>query len=188
VGRRWYNQVTGETVEEKPVIEGRRGRMGRDHGVIGRSEEEIFAVMDGRPVPDREPPYCLFDHGADIGILFSGGNSEDLLRNGARALMSIIVERVGAGGQVAQRVVLEAGDDLPVRFLNELLYLFDVERFMAEDLSLTIKGDEAIIIIRGTVFEEGRDRIRREVKAATYHGFTVERKTGRLEARVILDL
>jgi SHS2 domain-containing protein len=135
-----------------------------------------------------EGPYHFFDHGADIGILFSGEDLEALLRNGARALMSLIVEREGTGTGVTKTVTLETGEDLPVRFLNELLYLFDVERFITEDLTLDVAGNRARLILRGATFEQGRDRIKGEVKAATYHGFTVQQEGARLNARVVLDV
>jgi SHS2 domain-containing protein len=135
-----------------------------------------------------DPAYRFFDHGADLGVLFSGRDVEDLLRNGARALMSVIVERKGIGPEVTKIATLEDGEDLPVRFLNELLYLFDVDRFVAEDLTLEREGGEATFTLRGTTFERGRDRIKKEVKAATYHGFAVEQDGPGLTARVVLDI
>jgi SHS2 domain-containing protein len=163
-------------------------RVTNDHAVTAVSGGETFKETGQWQAGDRGGSYHLFDHGADIGILFSGEDLEDLLRNGARALMSLIVERGGAGREVTKTISLEAGEDLPVRFLNELLYLFDVERFMIEDLTLTKESSGVRLILRGTAFEQGRDRVKREVKAATYHGFTAQREGALLNVRVVLDI
>ena len=106
------------------------------------------------------------------------------------ALYAVTLSRhEGDGGQ--HRVVELAGprphEELLVRFLQDLIYLLDVESFVADMFTLTPRDDGGFTVeMRGHLCApEHRET---EVKAATYHGVNVRQSGGRWVADVVLDL
>ncbi|MDH3224149.1 MAG: archease, partial [Gemmatimonadota bacterium] len=93
----------------------------------------------------------------------------------------------GISGQGAAGGGEAAGADLlPVRWLEEILYLLEVEGFeyAAADFE-TIDPSGLVARIRGW---ESTVEAEREIKGVTYHRLHLEASKGRLVARVYFDL
>ena len=72
---------------------------------------------------------------------------------------------------------------------NEVLYLFDAERWLAADVSLTVVEPTRLAgVVRGEPFDPARHPIARPMKAVTHHGAAVVREGHRLRARLVVDL
>src|SRR2546427_2516247 len=67
-----------------------------------------------------------------------------------------------------------------VRFLGDVLYLYDTERFVPD------RGSPARL--SGEPFDPARHHALREVKAATYHGAAVLRDAAGCPATIVFDV
>lgn len=131
--------------------------------------------------------YEITDHGADVGIVVTGQNESELFSNAARALFSLLIEEAGVGTELARTFILN-GDDTLIEFLNELLFLWDTERYIVHDVIIEREDKQIIVNTHGCRFDKRRHTARGEVKAATYHGFAVSETAMGLEATVVLDI
>ena len=139
----------------------------------------------------RTPVYELMDHTADLGIRVKGKDLIDLFENGGRALLNLMVRVRSRGKSVPLSLKVEGNDlpDLMVRWLSEILYLFEGEKVLATSIkinSLSSTGLEATL--RTSPYDPRIHEIIREIKAVTYHGIEVIEKKGLWEASIIFDL
>jgi SHS2 domain-containing protein len=132
--------------------------------------------------------YKIIDHEADVGFEIYGETLQELYKNGAEALFSLIVEQGKTKPEKGKRLDLNDSDGLLVVFLNELLYFWDTEGFIPKEFSLKIERGKLTGTVIGGVFDPRRDKMKHEVKAVTYHNFSIEEEKGILKARVIVDL
>lgn len=137
-----------------------------------------------------EKRFEVIDHTADIGIAAYGANLREAFANAAYALFSLMVDL----GNVADAVCYEAEvtakdrEDLLVAWLNELIYLFEVEnvlfqRFEIDEISETRLRASCY----GEKIDPERHRIKMAVKAATYHMLKVEKGDG-CRVQVLFDI
>jgi SHS2 domain-containing protein len=133
-------------------------------------------------------PYKVLDHEADVGFEVYGYTEEELFQNATCALFSLITD-LGTIRPETERCfeITDNGESLIV-FLNEILYLWDVERFIPK--TITIVRDSANIkaILRGETFDEDRHTMAGAVKAVTYHKYSVRREQEMLKATFIVDV
>ena len=137
------------------------------------------------------PDYQIIDHTADLGIIVKGADLKDLFIRAAYAMMDLMVEG-DIGEKGVRRELAIQGDDLPdlmVRWLGEVLYLFEAENLLVAKIEITSLSERRLESALTLVhFRRGHHQITREIKAVTYHQISVERKDGGWEARVIFDI
>jgi SHS2 domain-containing protein len=137
------------------------------------------------------PSYEIIDHTADFGIVVRGASVKDLFVDAAYAMIDIMVAADREGREAKQRIAIEGEDypDLMVRWLGEILYLFDAEKKLVWGIEITEIGPNLLeSVLALTSLEEGGYEIKMEIKAVTYHQIAVERKDGEWEARIIFDI
>jgi SHS2 domain-containing protein len=135
--------------------------------------------------------YEYFDVEADVGIHAWGADLARCFRQCALGLFGLIVP-VDAVAPLETREVAARGDSpeaLLVNWLNECLYVHEVEGFAVHD----VEGPRAAAIglhglLRGEPLDTARHPRGTVVKAATFHGLEVSAAAGRVTARVILDV
>jgi len=134
--------------------------------------------------------FDIIEHTADTGIVAYGAELKEAFANAAYAMFTLIADLGGVEEEVSRQIEVEAGDreSLVVSWLNELLYLFDVEgiifkRFEVIELSETSLKAEGY----GEQIDKARHDLRAGVKAATYHMLKVRRDNG-YSIRVIFDV
>ncbi len=136
--------------------------------------------------------YRTFDHTADLGIEVYGRTREELFVHAAEALADLLADREGmrADRSFRIRATGEDGSDLLVNFLREVLYQFQGNRLLLQEIRITnLTKNEIRAEARGEVLDHAGERLRREIKAVTYHQASLIRcKSGRWTARVILDV
>ena len=132
----------------------------------------------------------VIDHTADVGIVAYGGNLGEAFANAAYGMFSLIAELDGVTENLCREIALQAPDQevLLVDWLNELLYLFDVDhvifsRFEISDLNQNQLRAKAY----GEKIDTSRHQLKTEVKAATYHSLKIEENNG-FRVQVILDI
>jgi len=132
----------------------------------------------------------LLEHTADIGIIAYGKDLKHLFRNAARGLFSLIIDLEDINSSASKEVKMTSSnrEGLLFEWLNELIYLFDrynmvFNRFVF--ISLNDTGLQAKIY--GEKVNPARHRIKRGIKAATYHNLKIENDNV-FKAQVIFDV
>ncbi|MEW5722108.1 MAG: archease [Thermodesulfobacteriota bacterium] len=135
--------------------------------------------------------YELTDHTADLGAVFHGRSLEDLFASAGLALFELMVDRPpGPVGEEIE-VKVEGADvgDLLVRFLSELLYLFQVRELVVADIRIgEVSPTRLAAMLLVLPFDPTVHGAGREIKAATYHDLLVEQTSEGWRARVVFDL
>ena len=135
--------------------------------------------------------YETIEHTADTGLRIYGKDWQELLANAARGLFDLMTDTGKIGTRLQTVISLEGEDqnDLFLKWLRELLFLFSTKRFVLKEFDfkeLTAKKIRAVA--RGGVFDAKRHDQRMEVKAVTYHHFKLEEQKSGWMAEVIFDV
>jgi protein archease len=132
-----------------------------------------------------------FEHEADIGLVVRGADGPELFATAGLALFDLVCRLDAVEERESYELAGEADgvEALLVDWLNDLVYLFEGEqvvcrRFAFPEWSARSYRAQAF----GEPVDPGRHEPRDLVKAATYHGLSVQQLPDRWEARVILDV
>ncbi len=137
------------------------------------------------------PDFTLLDHTADLGILVRGSDLTNLFEAAAIALIRIMVGGEPSGNTESINISVEGQDlnDLMVRWLGEILYLFEGEERLITDVTIGFISASRLDALVATVpFDPARHEILCEIKAVTYHEIEVVKRGSRWEAKIIFDL
>jgi len=132
----------------------------------------------------------IVDHTADVGIIAYGANISQAFTNAARALFSLITELDNVDEVVYRDIELVAPDQesLLVEWLNELIYLFDVENIIFKRFDITqLNSTRLKARSYGEKVDSARHKLKTGVKAATYHMLKVD-KTNGCQVQVLFDI
>ena len=132
----------------------------------------------------------VIEHTADSGIVAYGHDKRDLFANAAYGLFSLISDLDKVGESHSREVTVTAGDDeqLLVEWLNELIFLFDVEHVLLKRFDIAELDGRLRATVRGERVDESRHTIDMAPKATTYHMLRVERTPDGWRAQVIFDI
>lgn len=134
-------------------------------------------------------PFEIVDHTADIGVRVSAPDLEGLFADSAAGMFHVICEGSATGWDAQHRIELTAPDleDLLVDWLSELLYLFEVRKFVFREAEFESLGETGLAAtVRGVNFRG--ELVGAEIKAVTYHMIDIRRETGGYEVTVYFDL
>jgi len=148
--------------------------------------------------------YRFIDHTADIAVEVYGEDLEELIRNATLAFRDAFVYPERLKGEEVKEIEVEdegeseeeAYEYVLYDWLNELLYLFDVEHFAPVECEVkkevekeVEKGSNVKVRVKGKLKggELGEKAVKVEPKAVTLHNFRVERTDG-LKAFVVFDI
>lgn len=134
-------------------------------------------------------PFRFLEHTADVIVECRAPTFKELLATGAEALYAIALKetRPARGLERTFEMTGPGREELLVRWLQELIFLLDVERFVASGFDFDEAGED---IVRGRLrgyLCEPKERAE-EVKSATYHELEVRETEDGFVARVIFDL
>jgi SHS2 domain-containing protein len=132
--------------------------------------------------------FRILEHEADVGFEAYGWDQEELFANAAYALFSLITDPETVRTGVTKHITINNGEELLVVFLNELLYLWDTKRFIPGHFSIAVKEGRLEAEIAGETLDPDRHPVHKEVKAVTYHKFTIQKEGERLKATIFLDI
>lgn len=134
-------------------------------------------------------PYEIVEHTADAGVHITAPDLAAFFSDAATGMFHIICEGQAHGWDAEHRVELSAPDleDLLVNWLSELLYLFEVKKFVFHAVTFDSLGETGLIAtVRGVNFRG--EMAGTEIKAVTYHMIDIRRESGGFEATVYFDL
>ena len=133
----------------------------------------------------------ILDHTADIGIMVYGEDLKSLFENAGKAFFHLITDLRKVRLRTERKIEIggESLERLMVDWLNELLYLHDVENLLFKRFRVESAGEAGLKAkVNGEIFQEGVHVIKTEVKAVTYHQLEVRQEKGGWRARIIFDL
>jgi len=136
-------------------------------------------------------PFEIIDHTADIGIVVHGADIKQVFANAALGLFNLMADLDNLKEDTRREIKLSAEDVevLLIEWLNELIYISEVEhiifkKFEIDELSNTN--------LKATCFGEkikpGQHRLKREIKAATYHMLRINKENGSYKVQIIFDI
>ena len=134
--------------------------------------------------------FRVIDHTADLGIEVRAKTLEELFEGAAYGMMSLIVDPHSVEGNIKKEVIVDAEDleGLMFTWLNELIYIINVEGVLFSGFDVTLDGTKLKATLSCEKFDPKRHKIKDEIKAATYHDLSIEKKNGDWEVRVIFDV
>ncbi len=137
-----------------------------------------------------ERDFEIIEHTADVGIKACGTDMKEAFINAARGLFSLITELDDIEEVEHRDIELTAPDQesLLVRWLNELIYLFDAESIIFRSFEV-IRLSSVALKARayGEKVDSSRHRLKTGVKAATYHMLDIDKNRG-CRVQVLFDI
>jgi SHS2 domain-containing protein len=132
--------------------------------------------------------FTVIEHEADMGLAIYGRNLAELFMHAGAALFSLITDPETIEARFTRQITIDIEDGALVVFLNELLYLWDTERFISSTFSVLEKAGRFDIVMTGETFDPGKHHVYKEVKAVTYHKFAIQHENNLLKATIFLDI
>ena len=132
----------------------------------------------------------FIEHTADVGIVAYGVDMQEAFVNAARGMFSLIVEAESVRGITHHDIEVTAPDEesLLVTWLNELIYLFDVENILFSRFDITeLDTNRLKARAYGEPVDNTRHKLKTGIKAATSHMVEVDRSEGG-RVRVLFDI
>ncbi len=129
----------------------------------------------------------LVEHTADTGLIAYGHNLAEAFANAAYGLFSIMAELGGVREVESQTVAVSAEDTegLLFNWLNELIYVFEMEKLLLKRFDITEFGERRLKAeCWGEKYDPSRHQLKSGVKSATYHMLKIDKD----QVRVIFDV
>ncbi len=137
-----------------------------------------------------EKDFEVVDHTADVAIIAYGTDISQAFANAAKALFSLITELDDVVEVLHRDTELTAPDEesLLVEWLNELIYLFDVENIIFKRFDITrLNNTQLKARSYGEKVDSSKHKLKTGVKAATYHMLKVDKGDG-CKVQVLFDI
>ncbi len=133
--------------------------------------------------------FQLIEHTADTGLVAYGHSLAEAFANAAYGLFSIIAElrKVREVESLPVAVSAEDAESLLFEWLNNLIYVFEVEHLLCKRFDITEFTQHNLkAVCWGERYDPSRHRLKIGVKSATYHMLKVDGEKNRVQ--VILDV
>jgi SHS2 domain-containing protein len=143
--------------------------------------------------------YEQIDISGDVGLRIWGNTLEELFVNAAEGMYELMTEISGIEEKKDVSLVSDSVENLFIKWLNELVFLFDTYGFVGKKfiVNISTSGGQVLNLtppvsltanISGGLFNQEINESRLLVKAATYHGLSVKKVNSYWEAEVIFDI
>lgn len=132
-----------------------------------------------------------FDHTADLGLRIEAETLEELFVEAAQGITAQIVENVAEISPTNELTIEKQGteiDYLLFDWLDELIYQYDVHNRIFAKFEINLTDDGFTATLRGEPVDRDKHVLSHEVKAVTYHGFSVEETESGWRAEFIVDI
>lgn len=141
-------------------------------------------------------PYRPLDHTADIGVELEAPSREALFEEALQAFTDAVtvLEKVEPATERRIELAAQIPEDLLVLFLEELLYLFEVDGLLFRRTRVEIEeattgeGLSLAAVLEGEPYDPAKHPIKVLVKGVTYHRLAAEPRGGGWYGRVIFDI
>ena len=130
----------------------------------------------------------FLDHTSEVTVRLRAGSFPDLIVEAGRAMAELMLDGEDRGSPGEWREIHVSGAErgaFLVEWMNELIYLAEVEQWAPVDLDVT---EDSPLELRIRARGVSLDRPFAAVKAATLHGLVVQEGPDGVEAEVTLDV
>ncbi len=137
-----------------------------------------------------EKEFEILNHTADVGIIAYGSTMNEAFANAAKGMFSLITNLEDVEEVEHRDIELTAPDQesLLVAWLNELIYLFDVENILFKRFDITQLSNTYLKARSyGHKVDSSRHEIKTGVKATTYHMLKIDKNNGS-RVQVLFDI
>lgn len=135
--------------------------------------------------------YEQFPHTADIGVRVYGSTLKELFENAAFAMFDIVADLEGLKSETVETFDIKAPDQeqLLVAWLDELLYNFYTKQLIFFKFDIEeLTEDSLKAKVLGRPIGANRNRLRTEIKAATYSDLKIKKTDKGYEVEIIFDV
>ena len=135
--------------------------------------------------------YEELSHTADIALRIYGSDLKELFTNASYAMFDVIADLEGMKSSVSVGIDVKAAskEELLVSWLDELLYNFYTKSIIFFEFDITSISESHIIAkASGRHVGENRNRLKTEIKAATYHDLEIKKKDERYSVDIVFDV
>ena len=132
-----------------------------------------------------------FEVEADVGVRGWGPTRAEAFAQATLGVFALLVlpGEVEARERRAVRAQADTPEALLVAWIDECLYVHEIEGFVVQAVELTTCTDTlAHGLLHGEPVDPGRHRLGTVVKGATYHQTSVKGRDGAWDVRVIVDV
>ena len=132
-----------------------------------------------------------FEVEADVGVHGWGPSRGEAFAQATLGVFALLVapDGVQAREQREVRAQAEGREALLVAWIDECLYVHEIEGFVVRSVELTVCTDTlAHGVLHGEPVDPGRHRVGTVVKGATYHRTSVAPTAGGWDVRLIVDV
>jgi SHS2 domain-containing protein len=135
--------------------------------------------------------YEQFPHTADIGVRAYGKNFKELFENAAFAMFDILADLEGITNDLIEKFDLKAAnpEELLIAWLDELLYRFYTKQIILSEFDIEEMTDTTL---KGTAYgrsvRANRNRLKTEIKAATYADLAIKKMDDGYSVEIIFDV
>jgi SHS2 domain-containing protein len=133
----------------------------------------------------------FLDHPSDIGIEARGATCAEAFTRAAGALVSLILDPSTVDASERRSITLQATDSeqMLVRWLSEILYLYDGQGFVPKEFTVSQCTPARLeATVAGEPLRAGKHHVRMDIKAVTYHQLAVWQDDEGWGVRVYLDI
>ena len=148
---------------------------------LSRAKQEITNMKRYEQIP----------HTADIAIRVYGKDLKELFINAAFGMFDIIADLEGLKSSVSIEVNLKAPskEELLVSWLDELLYNFYTKSIIFFEFDASLLSEEQLMVkAYGRHIGENRNRLKTEIKAATYHDLNIRQSGEGYSVDIVFDV
>ena len=134
--------------------------------------------------------YEILDHTADIGIKVKGESLPAVMEKTILALSDLMIGNTQVGSNEEREFIIDE-DDVEialVSILEEILYLFEHQKFAVSCCSVSVQNNEYRVQMKGSLFNPSKVKDGTEIKAVTYHQLKVKKEDDTWIVKVIFDI
>ncbi|MEN3043591.1 MAG: archease [Candidatus Hydrothermales bacterium] len=130
------------------------------------------------------------DHTADIGFIVRAKSLDNLIEKSSLLLSSTMIDLNSVEIKEKKNIEIKIEDEslIIIDVLRELLYFFETEGFIWKDIKVFTKNRKVFLELKGEKFESKKHKLKKDVKAITYHDYYLVKKGNFYETRFIFDV
>ena len=135
--------------------------------------------------------YEYFDVEADVGVRAGGDDPAHAFAQDALGVLALAVAPAEVEARETRDVRAQAAtrEDLLVAWINECVYVHEVEGFAVQRVTVSRLTDDVVHgVLHGEDLDPGRHRLGTVIKGATHHRVSVATTPTGCEVRVIVDV
>jgi SHS2 domain-containing protein len=135
--------------------------------------------------------YEQIPHTSDIAIRVYGKNIKELFGNAAYGMFDILADLEGIKISTTIDISIKAPskEELLVSWMDELLYNFYSKNIIFSKFNIEkLENNELNAKASGQRIGHNRNRLKKEIKAITYHDLHIKENSNGLTVEIVLDV